>query len=346
MSTIDLRGAGGPGFAVVAAARDAVVRYRMLHTGDRVVVGISGGPDSTCLADVLRRLAGPLRLQLVLAHVDHGLAPHSAEVARRVADQAEAWGLPLRMMTAEGLEGPNLQARARALRYGFFAEVADDTGASRIATGHTLDDRVETTLARLVHGAGTAGLAGIPPARGRRIRPLCDVRRADTIAYCKDTGLSYFLDPANDDPRFERAAVRHELVAAIERRWGPGAIRAMAASAQRLREDADALDAVAADVAGAILSSGPHGVRCDRPALEALPRALRRRVLERALGRVRDRHKAIDAVLDALERAPAPGWRMDAAVGTVTIERDAVIVGPRRAAAQHDPGDAEPFEAG
>lgn len=294
-------GLGGPGWPVVEAAREAIRRHRMLDGAEKVVVGLSGGPDSTCLVDVLVRLAESLDLELVIAHVDHGLSEGSAEVAARVATTSAEAGHDVHVMRISDLEGPNLQARARALRYEFMHSLATRLGADRIATGHTLDDRVETTLARLLHGGGTDVLAGLPAVEGTRIRPLIELRRAETRAYCDARGLSYSDDPANENLDFERVAVRRILVGAIEERWGPGAVRAIATSAQRLGEDAAALKLLAASLYDGAAREAEEGVRFPLDDVIALPRALRRRLLERAVGRVRDRAGGIDAALEALE---------------------------------------------
>ena len=293
---------GGAGFELVETVLATVERHGMLAAGDAVVVAVSGGADSTCLLDVLARASGRLDLALAVAHVDHGLSEASEEVAARVARTAAAAGFDVHVARAAGLAGPNLQARAREFRYGFLATVAGRLGAARIATGHTLDDRVETTLARLVHGAGTEGLAGIPPVEGARVRPLIDLRRAETRAYCERRELEFVDDPANDDPRFERVVVRRRLVSAIEEHWGDGAVRSVAASAQRLREDAEALAVLAERVCSDLGTTSGQGLELEIEALLALPRALRRRVLERAVGRVRDRAGGIEAALEALER--------------------------------------------
>jgi tRNA(Ile)-lysidine synthase len=317
---------GGPGFPVVEAARDAIRRHHMLEGSEKVVVGLSGGPDSTCLVDVLVRLMESLDLDLVIAHVDHGLSDGSAEVAARVATTSAEAGHEVHVMRISDLDGPNLQARARALRYEFMHSLATRLGADRIATGHTLDDRVETTLARLLHGGGTDVLAGLPAVEGSRIRPLIELRRAETRAYCDVRGLTYSDDPANENLDFERVAVRQLLVGAIEERWGPGAIGAIATSAQRLGEDAAALKLLATRLYDGTARESEEGVRFPLNDVAALPRALRRRLLERAVGRVRDRGGGIDAALEALDRERRPESRFSVAGGREIILTPAEVV--------------------
>ena len=319
---------GGPGFDVVEKARAAIERYRLLAPEERILVATSGGPDSTCLLDVLARLSTQHGYVLAAAHVDHGLSPGSEKVAAAVAHAVAEAGFEAHVIRAPDLEGPNLHARARAFRYAFFETIAESWGATRIATGHTLDDRVETTLARLIHGAGTDGLAGLPPVDGKRIRPLVGVRRAETRDYCAANSLQYHDDPANYDDRFERVVVRKEIVAAIEARWGEGAVRAMSVSADRLWEDSVALKRLGDRVYGEIAKPTLLGIELDLALLVEAPRAFRRRILERAVGRVRDRSGGIDAVLDALESdSPPRGARFSVASGIeIEITHDRVVV--------------------
>ncbi|MGI8774598.1 MAG: tRNA lysidine(34) synthetase TilS [Actinomycetota bacterium] len=318
---------GGPGYKVAERAADTVARYRMFSGGEKVVVGVSGGPDSVCLLDVLARLRAGLTL--VVAHVDHGLAPDSERISKEVARAAAAAGFDVHVARAAGLGGPNLHERARDFRYSFFQSIASQEGATLVATGHTLDDRVETTLARFIHGAGTEGLAGLPPIHGTRVRPLIELRRSETRTYCTEAGLPFVDDPANLDHRFDRPSIRDLLIARIEGRWGPGSIHAMAGSIEKIREDAQALAAQTDLIYEGLTRTDPDGSTTLTLAdVMLLPRALRRRVLERAIGRIRDRGAAIDEVLDALEREDRkPDARFDVAGGTiVTIGRDRIVV--------------------
>lgn len=324
-----VRRLGGPGFDLVDAALATILRRRMLAGGETVLVALSGGPDSTCLLDVLARLQDKLDLQIEVAHVDHGLSEESAEVSARVAREVAELGFDVHVARARDLAGPNLQERAREFRYAFCKAIADDIGASRIATGHTLDDRVETTVARLLHGAGTAGLAGLPPHDGPRMRPLIELRRAQTRAYCDEVGLAYYDDPANEDDRFERVRIRTGLLQKIETEWGEGVIKAIATSADKLTEDAAALTSLGERLAADLIAERDDGAKVMKLDMVAgLPRALQRRVLEAAVGRVRDRSGGIDAALDALadDHLVKP-VRFAAASGKeIVIESDSLIV--------------------
>lgn len=292
---------GGPGYDLVREAEESVERHRMIEPGETIVVAVSGGPDSICLLDVLSRLGERLDLNLVVAHIDHALSKESEAIAASVSSRAAKAGFEVHLARAPELEGSNLHARARDFRYEFLEIVATREGAAKIATGHTLDDRVETTLARLVHGAGTAGLAGLAPRDRKRIRPLIGCRRTETRAYCDTLELEYVDDPANEDFRFERPKVRGLLLQAIEEGWGDGAIRAIARSSERLREDAESLSDIATQLYAEGVKEVPDGTEFDLPLVMRMPRALRRRVLELAVGQVRDRSAGIDAVLDALD---------------------------------------------
>ncbi|MDP9068476.1 MAG: tRNA lysidine(34) synthetase TilS [Actinomycetota bacterium] len=319
---------GGPGFDLVDSVLASILRRRMLAGGESVLVAVSGGPDSVCLLDVLARLETKLDLEIAVAHVDHGLSEESAGVSARVARDVAALGYDVHVARAKDLAGPNLQARARDFRYAFFTTIAQDIGADRIVTGHTLDDRAETTLARLIHGAGTRGLAGLPAVDGPRIRPLIDARRSETKAYCEEVGLFFYEDPANHDEHFERVRVRSHLVAAVEAQWGSGAVKAIANSAEKLAEDAAALSLLGERLAADLVLAGDEGPRIKLEPLLGLPRALRRRVLEAALGRVRDRSGGIDAALDALddEHLVAPLRFAVASGKEIVIEKEELVV--------------------
>jgi tRNA(Ile)-lysidine synthase len=184
----------------------------LVAPGERVLVAVSGGPDSTALLHALARLAPRLGCSLEAASVDHCLRPEAAAEARAVAAACASLGVPCRVLTVDvpggRRRGESLQTAARRLRLRALEDEAAARSCQKIALGHTADDQAETVLFRIVRGTGVAGLSGIPHRRGALVRPLLDVRRAQVLAFLHRRRIAFVEDPSNSDRRFARSRVR------------------------------------------------------------------------------------------------------------------------------------------
>jgi tRNA(Ile)-lysidine synthase len=222
----------------VARLRRAVARAldgeAVIAPGERVLLACSGGPDSTALLDALARLAPPRRLDLHVAHVDHGLRPGSAGEGEPVERLARARDLPFHALQVRVASGGSLQDRARTARHHALRTLAEDLGATAIALGHTADDQAETVLMRALSGATPRALQAMGRRDGLLARPLLRVWREQTLAYCAALSLPVLDDPSNRDPRFLRSRVRHELLPALEEVF-PAARRRLVALAEHQR---------------------------------------------------------------------------------------------------------------
>ncbi|MEN1976940.1 tRNA lysidine(34) synthetase TilS, partial [Cellulomonas olei] len=243
----------GPHPAVAATRSAVAASVADLPDGARVLVACSGGPDSLALAAATAFVAtagGRGRLRAGAVVVDHGLQPGSADVASRAAAACRRLGLDPVEVVAVDVTGPGgPEAAARAARTGALESAAGRLGAAAVLLGHTRDDQAEGVLLGLARGSGARSLAGMAPVRGLLRRPLLAVTRAQTVAACAALGLDPWHDPTNagaapGDPR--RSRVRAHVMPVLERELGPGVAAALARSAELLREDADALDALAA----------------------------------------------------------------------------------------------------
>ncbi len=221
---------------------DTCRKRHLLGCSDSVLIALSGGVDSTALLSALAEMrdAGAIR-EVTAVHVDHSLRPGSHLDADACASVCDALGVAFRRVRVEVRQG-NLQAEARRARYAALRREAGQVGATRIATGHTLDDQAETVVLRLLRGSGARGLSGIPPRRGAFVRPLIDVTRAEVVEHVRSRGLPHLEDPSNATPRFLRNRVRKEVLPVL-RSLAPQAVRAMARAADLLREDERALAA-------------------------------------------------------------------------------------------------------
>jgi len=301
-------------------------RHAMLAGGESVLVAVSGGADSVALLHVLATLAPAWGLRLHTLHVDHGLRADSARDAEFVRRLGERLGIPVDVATVTVERRGSLEAAARAARYAALAACADRVGAARIALGHTADDQAETALMRVLQGAGLRGLAGIPPVRDRIIRPLIECRRADLIAELRQAGLEWVEDPSNQDPKFLRNRIRHELLPLLAESYNPGIADALARVAALTREAVNALERTAAVELERLAAVGDGAVTLPLGALRTLPRQVAAEVLRQAAGRLGSRaplrawaHRGLRRVL--VEPAPRRPFRL----GGVTLE----VSGPR-----------------
>ena len=270
----------------IAAVRRTIDRREMLHGGERVVLAVSGGPDSLALLHAMVHIAPERDLTLHVAHLDHRLRPDSADDASFVRAQAEALGLAVTLGTADDTAAPkgkSPEEAARERRYRFLNEVARATGSARIATAHTLDDQAETVLMRVLVGAGRRGLSGIPPKRWYVIRPLIDVRRAEIEAFCSALGLEPRIDPTNADPAFLRNALRNDVLPSLRRAVNDRLPESLARLSDIVRDEDYFLDRAAS--AAALPEETDSGARLSIDRLRAVDPALQRRAI-RLLARV------------------------------------------------------------
>ncbi|AHH93736.1 tRNA lysidine(34) synthetase TilS [Kutzneria albida] len=259
----------------VSQVRTAV---RRLLTGagatGEVAVAVSGGADSLALAAAARHVSRRLDLRVLGLVVDHGLQPGSDQVAGRAADQLRGLGLDeVRVLTTEVTGPGGVEAAARRARYAALRGAR--TPGTWVLLGHTRDDQAETVLLGLGRGSGPRSIAGMRPLDPPWARPLLAVSRATTVRACAALGLTPWQDPHNTDPAFTRVRLRHEALPLLEDVLRGGVADALARTAAQLREDNDALDALAADLLGRAL----NGATLDAAVLAAEPAALRRRAV-------------------------------------------------------------------
>jgi tRNA(Ile)-lysidine synthase len=261
----------------------------MLPTGARVLVGLSGGPDSVALLHVLQTLERRGHLVVAgVAHFNHQLRGAEADADELFCRElAASLGLPIvagrgnvRALAEES--GRSIEDAARVARYAFLTGASATLEAAAIAVGHSLEDQAETFLLRLIRGAGPAGLAGVRPRAGAVIRPLLDIPRAELRAYAGEHGLRFREDSSNADLAVPRNRVRLELLPHLQQ-FSPAIADTLAREAALARTDDEFLQAAAIEWARSIVLQEDNGVALDAPALAVLHPALASRVARTAL---------------------------------------------------------------
>ena len=217
----------------VEKVRRTIEKHHMLEKGDRVVVGLSGGADSSALLEALYLLKEQYSLSLFAAHINHGIRGEEADNDEAFAESlAKQRDIPFLCLKADAPAYAKehrigLEEAGRRIRYDYFESCAK---GGKIATAHTLSDNAETVLLHLSRGAGTKGLCGIPPVRGNIIRPLIECSRDEVEAFCKKRGLDFVTDSTNLCDDYSRNFIRNNIIP-LFKKLNPGFERAVSRSA-------------------------------------------------------------------------------------------------------------------
>ncbi len=270
-----------------------IEQHALLPASGILVVAVSGGTDSLCLLHLLHRLCGRDKryphVQLHVAHLNHQLRPEvSTQEAASVTALVQSWGLPITVgVTAvpelARREQRSLEDAARTARYRFLRAVARTLQANAIAVAHHQDDQVETLLLHWLRGGGIASMVGLQPRLHDIIRPLLCVTHAETVAYCRQQQLTPIEDASNQDVRFQRNRIRHELLPLLEA-MNPGFRATLLRNAEVMRVDAAWIEQQIDAAWPAIVisaSSTPATIQLHVPTLLTLPLSLQRHLLRR-----------------------------------------------------------------
>ena len=328
--------------------RDFNYRDRLLFPGDRILVAVSGGPDSVALLHILYDLRAKFQLHLEIAHLQHGIRGDEAkEDAKFVAGLAEQMKVPIHLrevdmprIRSDAGKG-NLEAMARDERYRFFAEVMRERKLNKVATAHTRDDQAETVLMWLLRGTGMKGLGGMAPQHQLRlasgdltnsitiIRPLLNVSKLEILSYLEDHKFAYRIDRTNEDTTLLRNWIRRELLPSIQQRAGEDFPARLSHEAELLRDEDRYLDRLATKSLDAIRDA--NGL--NRLALLREATALQRRILRLWIAHTRGHLRGLEFVhIEELRRliehgAPQArlsipgGWELVREYETLKLEK-------------------------
>ncbi len=269
---------------MIARVKKTIKKFDLVKRGERVVVAVSGGPDSVALLTLLYRMASDFNLDLMVAHFNHGLRGlDSDDDENLVQKMAERLGLKF---ISEKIKDKNVPAGVspedyyRRCRYEFLIRVAGQYQAQKIALGHNMQDQAETVLLHLIRGSGLSGLKGILPVRDNMfIRPFIETSRKEIIEYLQDAGFSFRQDSSNADDKYLRNKIRLLLLPFIKKEFNPNFEENLAQTAEILRaEDEFLQNATAAAMNNEGIKISAEEIAIDVGYIRHLPRALQMRI--------------------------------------------------------------------
>ncbi len=274
-------------------AKKTIKKYSMLSEGDKVLVGLSGGPDSVCLLYMLNQLKEEYKLILHALYIDHGLRPdeipQEIEFCRNLCNNLEiafiSRSINVKAYSKE--QGINKQEAARELRYKTFEEVAFEIGAHKIALAHNADDQAETFFMRILRGSGQKGLSGIPPVRGKVIRPLIETERKEIEEYLDKLSQTSIVDSSNLKADYFRNWLRLSVMPDFKKQ-NPELVKTISRVSEIIREEDNYLELIVTKTLMKLIpKKTDKTIELFLVPLETMDKVILRRVLRRAIDAVK-----------------------------------------------------------
>lgn len=279
-----------------------IQKYNLIEKGEKVLVAVSGGPDSLALLQVLLSL----KYDVCVAHVNHGLRESaiSDEIfvkqfceERKIPCFVKQVSLKSLIKTEKSLKGMSLEEAGRRVRYDFFEEMAEQNHCAKIALAHNANDNVETVMMNLLRGSGLTGLKGIEPKREKIVRPLLEVSREEIEAYCKAENLIPRQDESNQETVYTRNKIRLELIPYIEKNINSNVMQNISRMSEIVREEERYLSNQAELAYQSVLQKEEETeVICDLKAFNLLDIVLKRRIILKSIIKVLGNAKDIEKV--------------------------------------------------
>ena len=259
--------------------------YNLIEKNDKIVIGVSGGPDSICLLHVLYGLKERLGIEIVVAHVNHMLRDVADLETEYVQSFCKKLGIECYVKKADILEISKTQKKGteevgRQVRYDFFDEVAKKTNSNKIATAHNSNDRAETVILNILRGSGLSGLKGIEPIRDNKyIRPLINTDRQDIENYCNDNKLEPKYDKTNNENIYTRNKVRNTVIPYIKKEFNPNIIKTINRLSSLATEENEYLQAITKQEFENLLIEKTENIILDLHKFNSLNLVIKRRLI-------------------------------------------------------------------
>lgn len=208
-----------------------IKKYNLINEGDKIVIGVSGGPDSICLLHVLNSLKEELKIKLYVAHINHMIREVSDSETEYVQNFCKDLGIECFVKKMDILklakeEKKGTEETGREVRYDFFNEILEKTHSNKIATAHNSNDKAETVILNILRGSGVSGLKGIEATRDNKyIRPLIETGRLEIEKYCNENNLNPKYDESNNENIYSRNKVRNEVIPYIKKEFNQNIIK-------------------------------------------------------------------------------------------------------------------------
>lgn len=237
---------------------ETIKKYGLIQAKDKIVLGVSGGPDSITMLDILRQIQEEFDFEIVVAHINHMIRKEAIQDEEYVKKYCEKNSIEFFVKRIDVMSVANnrkigTEEAGRFVRYEFFDEILKQTESNKIAIAHNKNDKVETIIMHLLRGSGLSGLKGIEPIRGNVIRPLIECERKEIEKYCDENKLEPRIDKTNFENDYTRNKIRNIVIPYIEKELNPNIIETIDRLSEVVKKEDRYLEKVALDVYDKIL---------------------------------------------------------------------------------------------
>ena len=211
---------------------ETIKKYNLIQDGDKIVLGVSGGPDSISMLNILNEIKQD-RFQIVVAHINHMIRTEAVDDEKYVQEYCKKNNIEcyIKRIDVKQLADNNkigTEEAGRNARYDFFEEVLQKTGSNKIAIAHNKNDKIETIIMHILRGSGVSGLKGIEPIRNNKyIRPLIECERSEIEKYCEENNLNPRIDKTNFENEYTRNKIRNIVIPYIKKEFNPNIIETL-----------------------------------------------------------------------------------------------------------------------
>jgi tRNA(Ile)-lysidine synthase len=312
-----------------------IKKYSMFYEKEKILVGLSGGPDSVCLLYMLNNIKDKFTLDLYAVYVDHNMRPEETpeeiEFCKRLCKRLNVSFLTksIDVQAYAKQQGMNRQEAARELRYRIFQETAYEINAHKIALGHTADDQAETVLIRLLRGSGTTGLSGIPPVRKNIIRPLIEIERKEIERFLDERKVDFIVDSSNLKKEYLRNKIRLSLLPML-RGINPNIVETLSKTASIFRDEERYFEIIVTKTLMKLISRKTDArIELFLVPFEIMDKVIMRRVLRRAIEETRGLHGIsfvhIEDIIELIKNGK-PGDRLYLPKGIRAIKEYSILI--------------------
>lgn len=276
--------------------------YNLIDKEDKIVVGVSGGPDSMCLLDILCCLKEKLEIEVIVAHINHGIRKEANEETEYVQKYCKKNNI---LCYIKKVDIPKLakeqklgtEEMGRKVRYDFFEEVAKNAQANKIATAHNSNDNAETVLMNLLRGSGVSGLKGIEIQRKKYIRPLRECTRKEIEEYCEEKELNPKIDKSNFENTYTRNKIRNKLIPYLQEEFNPNIIETINRLSDVAKEDEQYFSKIVQNTYESLkIGENEKEIVLDLKEFNKLPKVIKTRLLLYTINKVIDTTNGIGKI--------------------------------------------------